>query len=429
MYSHAKNRQPRRVIVMALLLVAVSALEAASNHAQRVAASASPPEPITHNDNRMAAGTLAGGTLTIRLEARLGDWRPDRNSDPGIIVKAFAVQGGPLQVPGPLIRVTEGTEIRAIVRNGLDGDGIVIHGLYTRPGNASAEAQALSIPPGETREVRFLAGAPGTYYYWGATAADTPLPRRIGSDTQLSGAFIVDPRGTSGPDDRVLLLGYWSKVPQPGGLQPLIPGNAERFVINGRSWPHTERLAYRVGDAVRLRLINAGNNVHPMHLHGFYFNVDSRGDGVADAVFPPDGSPQMVVTERLAPGRTFTLTWKPTRPGNWLFHCHDNVHLEYGRNVLDGSHRPSGANHHVQNHALEMMAGPVMGVTVTGKSLDPADSAADVRRRLQLVARVDTGNTDEIPRSATHCTPVRQRLRQRRPSCRDRRFSLSAANQ
>ncbi len=106
-------------------------------------------------------------------------------------------------------------------------------------------------------------------------------------------------------------------------------------MINGRSWPHTERLAYRVGDTVRMRVINAGALVHPMHLHGFYFNVDSRGDERADTVFARDSSPHMVVTERLGPGRTFALTWKPTRPGNWLFHCHDNVHLQHG-GALDG---------------------------------------------------------------------------------------------
>ena len=99
---------------------------------------------------------------------------------------------------------------------------------------------------------------------------------------------------------------------------------SRRIVVNGRSWPHTERLTYQVGDSVRMRVINAGAAVHPMHLHGFYFNVDSRGDEREDTVFPAGSSQHLVVTERLASGRTFTLTWKPTRPGNWLFHCHDN---------------------------------------------------------------------------------------------------------
>jgi len=38
-----------------------------------------------------------------------------------------------------------------------------------------------------------------------------------------------------------------------------LPGNADYQLnaINGRSWPHTERLAYTVGDSVRWHVINA----------------------------------------------------------------------------------------------------------------------------------------------------------------------------
>jgi FtsP/CotA-like multicopper oxidase with cupredoxin domain len=348
------------------------------------------PERITITDNHVASGTLADRTLTIHLEARTGEWHPDRDTDPGVVVKAFAVEGGRLQIPGPLIRVTEGTEIRAFVRNRLGRDPLAIHGLYARPGQASAAADVVVIPPGETREIAFVAGSPGTYYYWGATDPATVLAQRSPGDSQLSGALIVDPRGGPRRPDRVLLIGLW------GAAQPVADA-LRRIVINGRSWPHTERLTYRVGDSVRMRVINAGAAVHPMHLHGFYFNVDSRGDEREDTVFPPDSSPHLVVTERLATGRTFTLTWKPTRPGNWLFHCHDNAHLLPGGS-LDGT-RPltSAASHHVENHALEMMAGPVMGITVTGVSAERAASTSDKRRRLRLVARVETGGTDDEP--------------------------------
>ncbi len=346
------------------------------------------PERITIVDNRTSAGVLAGRTLTVRMEARTGEWHPDRDTDPGVVVKAFAIDGGPLQIPGPLIRVTEGTEIRAIVRNRLDGDPLVVHGLYTRSAKDTASAEALVIPPGETREIAFVAGRPGTYYYWGATDGATLLAQRPPRDSQLSGALIVDP--ASGPPlpDRVLLIGLWGD-PQPAR------GALRRIVINGRSWPHTERLTYQVGDSVRMRVINAGAAVHPMHLHGFYFNVDSRGDEREDTIFPAT-SPHLVVTERLVPSRTFTLTWKPTRPGNWLFHCHDNVHLLPGGS-LDARASATPVHRHVENHALDMMAGPVMGITVTGASADGAASASEGRRRLRLVARVDAGGTDEEP--------------------------------
>jgi len=264
-------------------------------------------ERITIVDNRVAAGTVVDGTLTIRLEARTGEWYPDRDADPGVVVKAFAVEGGPLQIPGPLIRVPEGTRIRGIVRNRL-ADLLSMHGLYARPGNSSGGVDVAVIPPGETRELTFASGSAGTYYYWGATDPATLINRRAPADSQLSGALIVEPR--EGPtQDRVLLMGIW------GDSNPANDG-LRRFVINGRSWPHTERLTYRVGESVRMRLINAGDATHPMHLHGFYFNVDSRGNERHDVTFPAGSSPRLVVTERLAPGGTFSLTWKPTRPGN-----------------------------------------------------------------------------------------------------------------
>jgi FtsP/CotA-like multicopper oxidase with cupredoxin domain len=351
-------------------------------------------ERISINDNRKAAGTLNGNVLTVRLEARIGQWHPDKESDPGITVKAFAIEGGRLEIPGPMIRVVEGTEVRAIVRNRLDADPLAVHGLYSRPGKAGAPGTVESIAPGDTREFRFVAGSPGTYYYWAASRPDTPLNQRLGVDSQLSGAFIVEPRGAAAIPDRVLLMGNWNKLPL--GTQPQ-PDNRTRFVINGRSWPNTERLDYRVGDVVRMRLINAGANVHPMHLHGFYFNVDSRGTEFADTIFPPTGSARMVVTERLASDRTFSLTWKPTRPGNWLFHCHDNVHLEHGGAIDSIGQRQRQAPHHVENHAMEMMAGPVMGITVTGRSLERVEAPNVKRRQLRLIARVDADSTEDEP--------------------------------
>ena len=103
------------------------------------------PERISINDNRTPAGTQSDGVLTLRLEARLGTWHPDRDTDPGVVVKAFGVESGPLQIPGPIIRVREGTEIRVRVRNSLD-ESLALHGLYSRPSPPS-NASAVVIRP------------------------------------------------------------------------------------------------------------------------------------------------------------------------------------------------------------------------------------------------------------------------------------------
>lgn len=360
----------------------------------------SPAAPLTEridaNDNRVPAGSLRNGVLTIRLEAREGEWRPDRDSDPGLVVRAFAEEGKRLVAPGPLIRVPEGTEIHAFVRNRLRDSSLVVYGLSPRGTTTTGAADTIQVRPGEVREVRFVAGAAGTYYYWGTTHAGGLVDRPI-LDAELSGAFIVDPRGSVGPArDRVLVIALWTKNPHPGGL--VFTGDLLRFTINGKTWPNTERLTYTEGDSVRFRVINTSRAVHPMHLHGFYFNVESRGDGGRDSTFDPAGSRHLVVTERMAPGRTLAMVWSPERPGFWLFHCHDNFHVLRSA-PLDGS--PLPAEHmlrHVTNHALEMMGGLVMGIEVRPKHAS-AVVAEDggARRRLRLVARVDSGGTQADP--------------------------------
>jgi FtsP/CotA-like multicopper oxidase with cupredoxin domain len=133
-----------------------------------------------------------------------------------------------------------------------------------------------------------------------------------------------------------------------------------------------------------------------MHLHGFYFNVDSRGDGARDSTFDPASSPHRVVTERLPAGRTFTMRWVPERPGYWLFHCHDNFHV-LRNGSLDGTPVVPEHEVHVQNHALEMMGGLVMGIEVRGNGAVQASNEPSPRRRLRLIARADTGGTIAEP--------------------------------
>ena len=346
------------------------------------------PEIASTNDNRTPAGMLQGAVLTLHLEARMGEIYPDGRDQPGALVKSFAVEGGPLQVPAPLIRVPEGTQIRASIRNRLD-EPMFLHGLYSRPGPTPATDDVVSVPPGEVRDVRFVAGAPGTYFYWAAPTANDPIQLRPGTDTQLSGAFIVDPRGGAPIADRVFVFTTWTKE------RNLTPNGVVRFLINGASWPRTERLAHDVGETVHMRLVNVGGAVHPMHLHGFYFNIDSRGDERSDLIYPP-GSSHFANTERLVPGRTFSLTWVPTRPGNWLFHCHDTVHIQR-RRTMDGQpvQRPH-ADHEI-NHAMEMMSGPVIGITVRPSNTNAPAAESGARRQLRLIAREDSGGTPAEP--------------------------------
>ena len=268
---------------------------------------------LAANDNRTPAGQLKDGVLKLRMELREGRWYPEEEGGGYRDVYAFAEEGRTPQTPGPLIRVPEGTEIRARVRNTL-AVAARIYGLHRHPGDSK---EVLKLAPGESGELRFIAGEPGTYMYW-ATTSDKPLEYRDEAETLLSGAFIVDPPGAK-PDDRIFVIGMWTKGVELNDFDE-IPS------INGQSWPHSEHLTYRTGESIHWRVINPTFSDHAMHLHGFYYLVDGTGDGERYERYSAEQR-RKVVTEHLDPGHVFEMTWTAEREGNWVFHCHMLAHM------------------------------------------------------------------------------------------------------
>jgi manganese oxidase len=304
---------------------------------------------IRANDNRVPAGKLAGGVLTLHLALTSGDWYPEGDSGSGMKMDALAEEGQAPQIPGPLVRVSEGTLIHVTFHNLLTATA-VIHGMHQHPGDAN---DLIQVPAGEIREVRFLAGTPGTYQYFASAGGDINRGRPFGDDSQMHGAFIVDPPGAT-VSDRVFVIGAWRSEASATLSNDIL-------VINGRSWPHTERLTYAAGEEVRWRWINASDLNHPMHMHGTYYRVDSIGDGEKDQIFSPTQQ-RTVVTQLLLPGTTMGVRWLPV-PGRWLFHCHIVGHMAPDRTIAN-AHAPHETLIHT--HGPEHMGGLVLGITVTG---------------------------------------------------------------
>jgi FtsP/CotA-like multicopper oxidase with cupredoxin domain len=195
---------------------------------------------------------------------------------------------------------------------------------------------------------------------------------------ELAGALVVDPLGGATEADRIFVITEWNSftanqlhevmtADEPGArflaLQP-----AFTFVINGLSWPATERLTYRRGEVVHWRVINLSSQSHPMHLHGFYFRVKRAGDGLHDDPVD-DGRGRSVVTHLLPAGGTLSLEWTPEREGNWLFHCHVMAHVSLARRLDAGTHAAEADathrdSHHTSSDRSLGMAGMVMGITV-----------------------------------------------------------------
>jgi FtsP/CotA-like multicopper oxidase with cupredoxin domain len=327
-------------------------------------------EPVAPNDNRHAAGTVANGVLTLNLEARTGVWYPEGEHGTALEVAAFAEAGKPMSAPGPMIRVPAGTVVRGTVHNALDKP-LRVFGLGKLRGNSDS----MIVPVNATAEFTFTASTPGTYYYSGLRGYDY-LGLRANGDQQLNGALIVDPPNAPRvPNDRVMVISWNGDVDSASktGI------GVFTMTINGLSWPHTERLDYTQGDSVHWRVINLTESDHPMHLHGFYFRVESKGDGTRDTLLSADQQ-RMAVTEVVNPFQTMAISWKADRAGNWIFHCHYAMHLS-NYVALDSKggtmDMPMNVGH--TSEAPHQMFGLVMGVRIAPKG-EQAKAPADPRK-------------------------------------------------
>src|SRR5215469_5671801 len=97
-----QSRPARNLAVMFLLLLPFAA------YAQSTAIADLPR--VASNDNRGSAGRLADGVLDLRLDIRRASWCPEDPNGGHLNVFAFAEEDGPPQIPGPLVRVPQGTQ-------------------------------------------------------------------------------------------------------------------------------------------------------------------------------------------------------------------------------------------------------------------------------------------------------------------------------
>ena len=338
-----------------------------------------------YEDYRTPVGRVEQGVLRIALDAHPAEWRPWGDDGPAVLANVFAADGKPARAPAPLIRAAVGQPMEVTVRNHF-ADTLVVSGLRWRrpatPGQfVTGSADTVVVAPGATVTIPVTRDTPGTFIYTGNVnrrlGERLPLPGDREGNRTFMGLFVVDPPDAARVEERFFLITHWADAELPASFLP-----ATRFLINGRSWPLTERLSYTQGDTVRWRVVNMTGRPHPMHLHGFYYSVDGEGSFFGDAVIPPDQR-ELVVTHRLQPGSSMRMSFVPEEPGNWIFHCHFMRHMSWMQTApLEGE----PVAHH-DSHAAEdgerMMGGLVVGIHVS-----PAPgyvARAEVpRRRLAL---------------------------------------------
>lgn len=354
-----------------------------------------PAPPIAANPNRVAAGKLDNGILSVQLEIVRGVWHAEAENGPVLFVQAFAEAGHIAQIPGPMFRVPQNTTVHVTVTNKVDTPATV-YGFVTRP---ATEDPGVVIAPGRTEEITFASGAPGTYLYWARTTAPVRTPagnvRAAFEDAQLNGAFIVDPPGPQ-PAERIFVIN--TMLGRPNAI-------TERFevaTINGKEYPYTDALEYTAGDTIRWRVINPSFSEHPMHLHGAFFKVVSVGNIDEDTQYGP-GEQQEVVTQDVRAGETMVMEWKPSHVGRWLFHCHFHAHMSSDERVpVIGLRRPHFYGNpervagtplpHDPEGALHDMGGLMLFINIKAKPGTPREAVARHPRKLQLVLRPEAAH-------------------------------------
>jgi FtsP/CotA-like multicopper oxidase with cupredoxin domain len=335
------------------------------------------------NQNRVPAGRLSRGTLTLALDVVEAAWQPEGLDDPVVRILALAEPGRAPQVPGPLLRAPVGTTVRLTLRN--RSDSAVMLGGFRQ--ELSAANDTVHLAAGATRELTFRLDSTGTFFYWGVLKGLRNYRERDWLDSQLTGAFIVDPAGAPPSRDQIWVVTEWFHSYPDRPFESVL-------VFNGKAWPHNERLTLAQDDSVHWRFINGAGIEHPLHLHGFYYRIERRGDDRGDSAIAP-AYQALQNMEVLPIGGTVSLSWVPTTPGNWVFHCHFASHV--GETVtLNGSpdphlvHGASAATTNESAHGGHQMRGLVIGLHVTPSAGYRVPVVAE-RRRIGLVAQKKPG--------------------------------------
>ena len=107
-----------------------------------------------------------------------------------------------------------------------------------------------------------------------------------------------------------------------------LTGNMQRFVwgFDGKKFSEVGPVRIKLGERIRFVLINDTMMEHPIHLHGYLFDLENgQGDRLP-----------LKHTVLVKPGERLSYTFTADMPGHWAFHCHLMYHMDTGmmRTVL-----------------------------------------------------------------------------------------------
>jgi FtsP/CotA-like multicopper oxidase with cupredoxin domain len=281
-----------------------------------------PPRLPTAGPPYRPVVTLNGWSLPFRMnngwkEFHLVAEPVVRELAPGMVAHLWGYNG---TSPGPTLECVEGDRVRIFVTNRLPEHTTVHwHGMLLPNGmdGVGGLTQA-HIEPGKTFVYEFEVKKSGTFMYH--PHADEMVQMAMG----MYGGFIVHPRNVNERRvDRDFLFIMNAYDIEPGSRTPRVATMLEfnLWTWNSRVFPGIDPFVVRLGDRVRIRFGNLTMTNHPIHLHGYHFEVTGTDGG-----WVPKSARWPEVTVDCAVGQMRVIEFDAVHPGDWAIHCHKSHH-------------------------------------------------------------------------------------------------------
>lgn len=256
----------------------------------------------------------------------------------------YATFNGHMLGAGEPIRVNQGQRVLMRLLNAsatenvllaLPGHKFTVIAMDGNPVPKQASVEVLSLAVAERVDAIVEMNNPGKWIL-GSTlkkARDMGLgivveyAGQTGAHVQTSSPVWIDPAPhtwdytqfaatSAAPEpDETFTLTFRDIGPQKGS-------QFDTWTINNKSWPDIDPLTVHAGKRYRLVFRNGSGDQHPLHLHRHTFEVTKIGDKQLS------GLKKDVIN--VMPLGTVEVDFIADNPGNTLWHCHQQLHMDYG---------------------------------------------------------------------------------------------------
>jgi FtsP/CotA-like multicopper oxidase with cupredoxin domain len=273
-------------------------------------------------------------------------------------------------MPGPTIQVTEGDRVRIVLHNELpEPTTLHLHGLELPVAMDGIPFVTQDpIKPGGTGVYELTVHQTGTYFYHPHEA----MQEAFG----MVGLFIIHPRTAYTPtvDQDFALITQEFRIGPASSTADTTQMDFNWLTFNGRCGPYCTPLVVRLGNRVRIRVVNFSvADHHPIHIHGHTFWVTgTEGGRVPEPAWIPGNN----VLVAVAQVREFEFI--ANNPGDWVMHCH--------------------MFHHMMNHMVSGVGPGSRGLARNGKE-DPRYKVPGFPQGTGMMAKMSPAEVAKITKN------------------------------